>query len=230
MTFFLFFHSLFFFRFAFASLLALLFHSTQAKCPDVKPIPGLNISKWTEKTWYVAQQQLNGYQKQKDLYCVLATYDVNASQHVPFFKGLVVSVHNYENSGAINGPVESTDANIPSGLCARAKNTSLPSQLEVAPCFLPNFAAGPYWVIAYNATYDWGVIAGGPPTVQFPDGCTTKETGVNGSGLWIFVRDPKNKVAVTQAREALTKLGYTLTRLVDVQQEGCKYEGARIKQ
>ena len=32
-----------------------------------------------------------------------------------------------------------------------------------------------------------------------------------------------------QAREALTKLGYTLTRLVDVQQEGCKYEGARIK-
>ena len=201
-----------------------------AKCPIVRPVENLNLEKWVEKTWYVAQQQINGYQKQEDLYCVLATYDINATQHVPFFKGTVVSVHNYENKNQVNGPVEQTDKNIPSGLCARAKNSSYPSELLVAPCFLPNFAGGPYWVIAFNKTYEWGVIAGGTPTVQYNDGCSTKETGVNGSGLWIFVRDPTNsEMAVSEARIALKKLGYSLSRLLDVKQDGCKYDGARIK-
>ena len=80
--------------------------------------------------------------------------------------------------------------------------------------------------------YSWGVIAGGKPTVQYADGCSTKETGVNGSGLWIFVRNPTNdgsSEVVKEARAALVKLGYTLSRLLDVKQDGCKYEGAIIK-
>lgn len=212
------------------TLLATLLAATTA-CPDIQPASGLNLTKWVGKTWYVAQQQLNGYQKKSELFCTLATYDVNASQHVPFFKGNVVSVHNYENQDHVNGKVENTDINIPSGLCARAVNTSRPSQLTVAPCFLPNLLGGPYWIIAFDdKNYTWGVIAGGKPTIQYPDGCTTKETGVNGSGLWIFVRNPlNNEKAVMEARNALTQLGYTLSRLMNVTQIGCKYEGARIK-
>ena len=34
----------------------------------------------------------------------------------PFFSGTVLSVHNYENKNHTNGPVDSTDKNIPSGL------------------------------------------------------------------------------------------------------------------
>jgi hypothetical protein len=212
-------------------LAAMLAVSTASSCPDIQPAAGLNLTKWVEKTWYVAQQQLNGYQKISELFCTLATYDVNRSQHVPFFKGDVVSVHNYENQNHVNGKVENTDVNIPSGLCARAVNETRPSQLSVAPCFLPNLLGGPYWIISFDELeYEWGVIAGGKPTVQFPDGCTTKETGVNGSGLWIFVRDPlKNNQAVANARDSLIKMGYTLSRLLNVTQEGCKYEGARIK-
>ena len=58
-----------------------------------------------------------------------------------------------------------------------------------------------------------------------------KETGVNGSGLhvWIFVKDTTNTNAVMEARKKLVELGYTLSRLLNVTQEGCKYEGARIK-
>ena len=206
------------------------------KCPDVQPIEGLNLTKWTEKTWYVAQQQLNGYQKPSELFCTLASYNVNTTKKIPFFKGTVLNVHNYENVDEINGKIENTDINIPSGLCARAKNASRPSELLVAPCFLPNIAAGPYWIIAVGETnqgeYSWGVIAGGKPTVQYADGCSTKETGVNGSGLWIFVRNPTNdgsSEVVKEARAALVKLGYTLSRLLDVKQDGCKYEGAIIK-
>ena len=73
------------------------------------------------------------------------------------------------------------------------------------------------------------MVAGGPPTVQYSDGCSTKETGVNGSGLWIFVKDTTNTNAVMEARKKLVELGYTLSRLLNVTQEGCKYEGARIK-
>ena len=68
-----------------------------SKCPNIQPVEGLSLTNWTQSTWYIAQQQLNGYQKKEDLYCTLATYDLNRSQHIPFFKGDVVSVHNYQN-------------------------------------------------------------------------------------------------------------------------------------
>ena len=113
-------------------------------------------------------------------------------------------------------------------------NASLPSKLLVAPCFLPNLAAGPYWILAVGTDaygrYEWGVVSGGQPTEQYSDGCTTKEKGVNGSGLWIFVRDPAAKQEVVDAaRKALVDLGFTLQRLKNVEQDGCKYEGAVIK-
>ena len=36
--------------------------------------------------------------------------------------------------------------------------------------------------------YEWAIISAGPPTESYPDGCTTKLTGVNGAGLWLFSR------------------------------------------
>ncbi len=217
----------------FLSLLA----PAAAACPTVRPMPGLDIAEWTRSSWYIAQQQLNGYQDASDLFCTVATYKNSSEEKksVPFFKGPVISVHNYENKNHTNGPVDSTDKNIPSGLCARMPNTTLPSELLVAPCFLPNFAAGPYWILAVGSDskgqYEWGVVSGGQPTEQFDDGCTTKEKGVNGSGLWIFVRDPNAKPeVVAAARKALQELGFTLQRLRGVEQAGCKYAGAVIKQ
>ena len=35
---------------------------------------------------YIQQQQINGYQQESDLFCVLATYTTNRSVKVPFFK------------------------------------------------------------------------------------------------------------------------------------------------
>ena len=156
------------------------------------------------------------------------------SLKVPFFDGTVVAVHNYENKDKINGPVESTDKNIPKGLCARQPNATLPSELLVAPCFLPNVLAGPYWIIAFgakpNGEYTWGLISGGPPTVKYDDGCTTKEKGVNGSGLWIFTRDPvASEDTLNEARAKLKELGFTLQRLKNVEQKGCQYKDAVIK-
>lgn len=74
-------------------------------------------------------------------------------------------------------------------------------------------------------------MSGGPPTEKYDDGCTTKQTGTNGSGLWIFTRDATPAEGmVDAARSALTELGYTLSQLKDVEQAGCTYPGAFLKQ
>jgi hypothetical protein len=192
------------------------------------------LTEWQRESWYVQQQQLNGYQSEEELFCVVATYDSSEKLKVPFFDGTVVAVHNYENKDEVNGPVESTDKNIPKGLCARQPNSTLAAELLVAPCFLPNVLAGPYWIIAFGTKptgeYTWGLISGGSPTVKFDDGCTTKEKGVNGSGLWIFTREPvASEETLNEARAKLKELGYTLQRLKNVAQKGCSYKGFHLK-
>ena len=57
----------------------------------------------------------------------------------------------------------------------------------MAPCFLPKFAAGPYWVLEYNEEEGYALISGGQPTTETPAGCKNGE-GKNNSGLWIFSR------------------------------------------
>merc|ERR1712224_722036 len=43
---------------------------------------------------------------------------------------------------------------------------------------------------AADGSYDWAVVIGGQPDVKWEDGCTTKESGVNNAGLWLFSRKP----------------------------------------
>lgn len=78
--------------------------------------------------------------------------------------------------------------------------------------------------------YEWAIISAGEPTESYTDGCTTKISGVNGAGLWLFHR---MKVAPTKAikemRSLIRGMGYTLSQLNTVEQAGCTYKGARIK-
>ena len=46
--------------------------------------------------------------------------------------------------------------NIFNTLCARVPDKDKASELLVAPCFLPNFLAGPYWVLATGSDKDGG--------------------------------------------------------------------------
>jgi len=217
------------FNFFFFTIALIFTDRVQARCPDIKASADVNLTEYLRATWYIQQQQVNGYQNASDLFCTLATY-VSGEKTVPFFSGTVAGVHNYENVGSVNGPAEGVDM----VLCARENDKSRPGALLVAPCFLPNFAAGPYWILDVGSDskgeYTWSIVSGGAPTVQFDDGCTTKEAGVNGSGLWIFTRVPTGAgLWVEQARNRLQQLGYTLQRLKEVKQAGCKYKGALIK-
>ena len=81
-----------------------------------------------------------------------------------------------------------------------------------------------------DGSYQWAIVSGGQPRELQPDGmCTTGETGLN-SGLWLLSRERELLAAdVAAARASLVRMGVSPSQLVNVVQEGCTYEGAKIK-
>ena len=222
------------FKYSFVPLLISLFISKvfTYSCPDIslQSEPQVNITEYIKSSWYIQQQQVNGYQTTDDLYCVVATYNIDSNSHVPFFNKKTISVYNYGNYQKINGKSMGTNMI----LCAREYNESSPEKLSVAPCFLPNLFAGPYWIIMvgpYTDRYEWAVVSGGQPSVKVTNTtCTTKETGVNGAGLWIFSRNPVMNTTLLQTiRSELVKKGVAVSKLIDVPQQGCLYNNSYIK-
>eukprot|EP00928_Gymnodinium_smaydae_P088951 TRINITY_DN72981_c0_g1_i1.p2 TRINITY_DN72981_c0_g1~~TRINITY_DN72981_c0_g1_i1.p2 ORF type:complete len:277 (+),score=74.29 TRINITY_DN72981_c0_g1_i1:162-992(+) len=210
------------------------------KCKNVggNLAENVSIDEWTRATWYIQEQQITGYQKAESLYCVTATYNLE-NQKVPkifpgvppWWDGTVVTVYNYANKYRANGPLQNEDN---STLCGRVEDPEEPGKLLVAPCFLPNYLAGPYWIVEIGrdekGAYEWAVVVGGEPTIPFADGCTTQETGVNNAGLWLLSRTPTaSEEQLFEMRAALKEKGLSTERLLKVEQEGCNYTGAYIK-
>merc|ERR1719433_329136 len=110
--------------------------------------------------------------------CVTAEY---ALKDRPTFLGWSIDVSN-------RYILDSGEPQPNGDLCARTPDASEPAKLQVAPCFLPSFLGGPYWIIAHNEAEGYALISGGQPTIQGENGCKTG-TGTNDSGLWIFTRE-----------------------------------------
>ena len=129
---------------------------------------------------------------------------------------------------------------------AVAPDAADPSKLAVGPRFVPSALYGPYWVVAVSpgyvppgtdedsgtdatAGYRWAVVSGGQPTVpgKKKNTCRTSLRGVNGSGLWIFTREPTpSREVVEEARAAARDLGIDLSEMRAVTHEGCEYPDA----
>lgn len=184
-------------------------------------------------TYSIQRQQVNSYQPAERLYCVAATYDIEGRKQ--WFSD-AITVNNYSNQGQVNGPTSDAD------LCAtRPDPVNEPGKLQVAPCFLPTFLAGPYWVAALDEeSYEWAVVVGGQPTIDVSEGennlCTTPEDAglfnLNGSneGLWFLTRaQVASNATIDEMEAAALAAGIGTSRMVDVQQDGCNYEGAVIK-
>lgn len=198
-------------------------------CPIVEPMKDFNTSEYIRSTWFSQQQQITAYQKDNSVYCVLQTLNTDGG-HVPLYDGPVISVYNYANVDVVNG-VPLNDDN--TTLCARQFDKSSPANILNAPCFLPNQAAGPYWVLDAGPStnhYEWAIVSGGPPTEEYEDGCTNKIDTVKGSGLWLFTRDALDSGNYVELmRQKLLSMGYTLSQLLSVSHEGCTYKGAYLK-
>lgn len=183
------------------------------------PYPNLSIA--FHKHIPVHQQAENFYTPAERSYCVTAQYSLKAR---PSSLGYTIDVYNY---------AEDKDGN-PSGgsLCAAIDNEDTPSQLAVAPCFLPKALDGPYWVVAYNEAEGYALISGGQPNeiVTSEVGCGGSSKGVccktgdgiNSSGLWIFTRSPKRSATlINKVRRIAKRAGFATSVLLNVDHTDC---------
>ena len=79
--------------------------------------------------------------------------------------------------------------------------------------------------------YEWAVVSGGQPTQRVSNTtCTTRQTGVNGSGLWIFSRNrTMSNSTLSLVYEVMHDKGLSTSLLHNVTQVGCNYTGAVLK-
>jgi lipocalin len=129
-----------------------------SSCRPVRTMAPFAVDEFVAHRWFVQAQQPIIYLPKAEIYCVTAEYNKTSATSV--------DVHNYANSGRVNGKVSDSGGT----LQAIIPNAEFPSKLEVGPKFLPHLLYGPYWVIAAGGSsasgYDWAVIAGGQPTVR----------------------------------------------------------------
>eukprot|EP00547_Thalassionema_nitzschioides_P000140 CAMPEP_0194212590 /NCGR_PEP_ID=MMETSP0156-20130528/12646_1 /TAXON_ID=33649 /ORGANISM="Thalassionema nitzschioides, Strain L26-B" /LENGTH=262 /DNA_ID=CAMNT_0038940457 /DNA_START=54 /DNA_END=840 /DNA_ORIENTATION=+ len=204
-------------------LLALVFTASQAseECPIVDGVADFDIDEYAAKPWYSHQQAENSYSPLEDNFCVRAQYTVRESST---FFGYTVNVAN-EAQNSIGAEREGN-------LCAYQTDAAK-SKLAVAPCFLPKFFAGPYWVVVYNEEEGYALISGGQPTIPSYDGddfigCKTG-TGINNSGLWIFSRSQtRNETLISTVRDIAVEKGFDVTVLNDVDQAAAVKIPAKI--
>ena len=202
--------------------------STDNNCLDVTTVDDFDLTSYASKPWYVQQQAENTYTPRDMDRCVKAEYNLREE---PNFWGYTVDVYNSaENS--------SSGRTTGGALCADYKEDNK-SELMVAPCWLPKWFAGPYWVVAYDddAVNGYALVSGGQPKDQVDDDttcgangneqCCKTGTGINNSGLWILTRQPTPSTdLVDSVREIARQKGFSTTSdvLFDVDHTGCGYD------
>jgi len=166
----------------------------------------------TTEKWYTQQQMVVSYLPADYFRCVTAQYKL--LDNATLFGYNIQVVNHAENAeGKALGPLTT--------LCAKVVDKSA-GKSEVAPCFLPTFLAGKYWVVTFDKEEDWALVSGGPPTVKGEDGCRTG-AGVNDSGLWIFTRArARNEALLAKVRSIAKSKGYDVTVLKDVDHTNCE--------
>ena len=199
----------------------LVAQSKPSQCPPsgFDSTQDFDLESFISKRWYVQQQMEVKYLPKYRNRCVYAEYKLEEKKT---FWGYDVAVHNYAEE------VEPPHAPYDSGskLCAKIVDKTK-GQLKVAPCFLPSFLAGPYWVLAYDEEAGYALISGGPPKIATDAGCTTS-SGTNDSGLWVFTRSQKRDDALVQKVRGIAKeKGFDLSVLNDVDQLECDSETAQ---
>lgn len=179
---------------------------------------GFDLKWYTSAKWYAQQQMVISYLPEDYFRCVTAEY---ALLDKPTLLGYNIKVMNHaENKdGKALGPLTT--------ICATVVNETA-GTFEVSPCFIPKFAAGKYWVEAFDKEEGWALVSGGPPTVEGSDGCKTG-TGTNNSGLWIFTRKELRDEGLVQKIRGIAKAkGFDVSVLKDTDQSNCKSTEATV--
>jgi len=173
---------------------------------------GFSLRWYISAKWYAQAQMVLDYLPADYFRCVTAEYTMLDK---PTLLGFDINVKNHaENTnGKALGPLTE--------ICAKVVNASA-GKLEVSPCFLPRFLAGPYWIEAFDQESGWALVSGGPPQKEGANGCKSG-TGTNNSGLWIFTRKQKRDEALVQKIKGIAEAkGFDVSVLKDTDQTNCE--------
>ena len=192
--------------------------AVNASCPIVSTQDDFNLTEYTRKSWYVHRQQPTNYLPVEDNYCVVATYEDELAQKS------TIGVYNYARRGSVTGPNVNSEGRV---LCAKIPSCIVPSKLRVNICWLPDFLAGDYWVVAAGPRpghYDWAIVSGGQPRLR------RNSHECSPRGLWFFSRNQIRNDTLIRMQEGICRSkGISASLLHDVTQDGCDYEGMYIK-
>lgn len=208
--------------------------ASSASCLPVTTVENFNVTEYASAPWFVQLQAVNAYTPSDQNRCVTAQYEIRDDPDRDWWKrswwGYTVNVFNHAETagGEISG----------GNLCADSDEET-PSQLKVAPCFLPQLFAGPYWVVSYREGSDDGyaLVSGGQPenvvegeTDCGPggtDACCKTGEGINRSGLWVLTRQRNaSESLVSEALAIAKQAGFSTSGLFTVTHDGdCQVPG-----
>jgi lipocalin len=176
----------------------------------------------------VQLQAENTYTSRDFNQCVTAQY-VNKGYKT--FWGYDIGVFNVAAELTSEAAINQSDVMM-GDLCAKADNLER-GKLKVAPCFLPSWFAGPYWIVDYDEEAGYAIISGGQPNIPVKgetscgengsQQCCKTGDGVNNSGLWIFMRlqNPSDELVESASNIAKVK-GFATSVLFHVEHPpGC---------
>ncbi|KAL7569219.1 hypothetical protein ACA910_016775 [Epithemia clementina (nom. ined.)] len=199
-------------------LLAIVFAASVAadECLEVAVQDNFDLNAYISAPWYIQEQAVVEYLPLEKFFCVRARY----SKIVGWFGektfwGYTILVNNEAQ--------DSAGKRFGGELCAFQKGEE-PAKLAVAPCLVPTWYAGDYWVVAYKEGPDgYALVSGGQPTLPTGNGCRTGD-GINQSGLWVFTRaKERNEMVIDNVRQIALHKGFDITVLEKVHHENCKY-------
>lgn len=214
----------------------------QSSCPPANYETKSNFDATTyveNGPWYPLAQLPVLYQRPNSLFCVRATYTIEPDRTLwcRIFRRCDktrIDVLNQARTGGVDA--EPSDAN----LHAFIEDDAVPSQLSVAPRFLPPLFYGPNYFVMEAGTYteliddnkgkgeftstdyQWAIISGGPADEESNGACITGEGFFNGEGFWLFSNTPSPPEGALQKLEELAaSFGVDTSVLLPVVQDGC---------
>merc|ERR1712150_137801 len=95
------------------------------------------------------------------------------------------------------------------------------AKLAVAPCFLPAWFGGAYWVLAYDADEGYALIIGGQPDTEGDVGCYLSG---GTEGMWILTRAAIPEAGLVDKVKGLAiEQGLDVSVMLDVNHADCEY-------
>jgi len=194
----------------------------QSECKTVVTDVNFNLTSFAASPWYVLQQAVTSDTPFSEFYCAEVQYEIRSQPSTIWKYTINVLNHAQDASGRL------TDTQ----RCAY--QTTTPSKLGVASCYVPKKYGRPYWVIAYNESMGYSLVLGGgqpaTPANQTYNGqvlCQTTDASGNNDGLWILSRSPSyDTTLIDTVRNIAVTSGLDVSILYPVNQTGCNYNFA----